>query len=117
MCWVFTIEGLETYILVPRDPADFDLLIESVRTDPGTGDVDVVIGVRGPLASPEVCNGLLVPIVAFDQLYSFDEDELIREIPRPKAMPRRSSEPRPKVCSTESDRWPTTPGLPMNTGH
>jgi hypothetical protein len=84
MRWVFTIEGLETYILVPRDPADLDSLIEAVRPGPGTWDVDVVIGVRGPIASPELCNGLMVPIVAFDQLYSFDRDELIREIPRPK---------------------------------
>src|SRR3712207_9377400 len=30
LCWVLTIEGLETYILQPRDPADFDLLIEAV---------------------------------------------------------------------------------------
>jgi hypothetical protein len=84
LCWVFTVEGLETYILVPRDPTDFDRLIEAVRPDPDRSDVDVVIGVRGPIASPEVCNGLQVPIVAFDQLYSFDRDELIREIPRPK---------------------------------
>ncbi len=84
MCWVFTIEGLETYILIPRDPADFDLLVEAVRPYPGPSDVDVVIGVRGPIAAPEVCNGLMVPIVAFDQLYSFERDELIRGIPRPK---------------------------------
>jgi hypothetical protein len=86
ICWVFTIEGLETYILVPRDPADLDLLIESVRPDPNKNHVDVVIGARGPIASPDMCNGLLVPIVAFDQLYSFDREELIREIPRPKGQ-------------------------------
>ena len=34
LCWVFTIEGLETYILVPRDPVDFDLLVEAVRPAP-----------------------------------------------------------------------------------
>ena len=84
MCWVFMIEGLETYILVPRDPTDLDLLIDAVRSGPRPTDVDVVIGVRGPTAAPDVCNGLLVPIVAFDQLYSFDRDEFIREIPRPK---------------------------------
>ncbi|MGW6944264.1 cyanobactin maturation protease PatG family protein [Streptomyces xanthophaeus] len=87
ICWVFTIEGLETYLLAPRDPADFDLLIEAVRPDPGTHDVNVVVGVRGPNAPPEKCNGLMVPIVAFDQLYSFDRDALIREIPRPQDQP------------------------------
>ncbi|MGH8905645.1 MAG: hypothetical protein ACRD0K_03820 [Egibacteraceae bacterium] len=84
MCWVFMIEGLETYLLVPRDPADLDLLVEALRPEPGTSDVDVVIGVRGPIASPEMCNGLMIPIVAFDQLYSFDRGELIQAIPRPK---------------------------------
>jgi PatG C-terminal len=84
LCWLFTIEGLETYILVPRDPTDFDLLIEAVRADPGPTDIDVVIGVRGPIASPQVCNGVMVPIVAFDQLYSFNRDELINAIPRPE---------------------------------
>jgi PatG C-terminal len=84
VCWVFTVEGLETYILVPRDPGDLDMLIEAVRPRPRSTDIDVVIGVRGPVAPPDTCNGLQVPIVVVDQLYSFDRDELIREIPRPE---------------------------------
>jgi PatG C-terminal len=87
MCWVFTIEGLETYVLGPRDPVDFELLIEAVRSGPQPTDVDVVIGRRGPLAPPEVCGGLVVPVVAFDNLYSFDRDELIGAIPRPDEVP------------------------------
>jgi hypothetical protein len=81
--WVLTIEGLETYLLRPRDPADFSLLVEAVRPAPRATDVDVIIGVRGPIAPPEMCNGLMVPIVTFDQVYSFDIDSLIRSIPRP----------------------------------
>jgi hypothetical protein len=84
LCWVLTIEGLETYLLRPRDPADFDLLVGAVRPTPRPTDVDVVIGVRGPIAPPELCNGLMVPIVVFDQLYSFDVDALIGAIPRPE---------------------------------
>ncbi len=87
MCWVFTIEGLDTYLLAPRDPADFELLIESVRAGPRPTDVDAVIGLQGPIAPPEACNGLMVPFVAFDQLYSFDRDELIHQIPRPEDTP------------------------------
>ena len=83
LCWVFEIEGIETYILAPRDPADFDLLVEAVRADPDRHDLDVVIGVMGPVAPPEVCNGLMVPLVAFDQLYSFDRASLLESIPRP----------------------------------
>jgi hypothetical protein len=84
LCWVMTIEGLETYILVPRDPADISLLVEALRPTPQPLDLDCVIGFRGPIAGPEVCNGLLVPIVAFDQIYSFDRDALIKAIPRPE---------------------------------
>src|SRR5688500_9649813 len=50
ICWVFIIEGLETYILVPRDPADLDLLLQALRPTPSPIDIDVVIGVRGPVA-------------------------------------------------------------------
>ena len=84
VCWVFTIEGLETYILIPRDSADYDQLREAVRPQPSPLDIDVVVGVRGPIAPPEMCNGLMIPIVAFDQIYSFDRDALFKALPAPK---------------------------------
>lgn len=83
LCWVFTIQGLETYLLQPRDPADVDLLVESIRAAPGPYDIDIVVGTRGPIAPAELCNGLMVPIVVFDQIYSFDRAALIKSIPRP----------------------------------
>jgi hypothetical protein len=86
LCWVLTIEGLETYILQPSDPVDFDLLIEAIRPVPGPTDMDVIIGVRGPIAPPEMCNGLMIPIVAFGQIYSFDRDALIKAIPKPEQI-------------------------------
>ena len=84
LCWVLAIQGLETYLLRPRDPADVDLLVEAIRPAPSPGDIDVVIGLRGPIAPPEMCNGLMAPIVAFDQIYSFDRDALIQAIPKPE---------------------------------
>jgi len=84
LCWVLTIQGLDTYLLVPRDPADIDLLVEAIRPASSPNDIDVVIGLRGPIAPPEMCNGLMVPIVAFDQIYSFDRDALIKAIPKPE---------------------------------
>jgi len=83
LCWVMTIEGLETYILVPRDSADTGLLVGALRSTPQPWDLDVVIGIRGPIAPPEMCNGLMVPTLIFDQIYSFDRDSLINSIPRP----------------------------------
>jgi PatG C-terminal len=86
ICWVFLVEGLETYILGPRDPADFDLLVETVRAAPDRGDVDVVVGERGPVAPSDACNGLTLPLVAFDQIYSFDRGSFIESIPRPEGQ-------------------------------
>lgn len=87
LCWVLRIETLQTYILQPRDPADFSLLAEAFRS--GRENVDVVIGVRGPMAPPELCGGLGLPIVVFDQLYYFDKDTFTKAIPKPeKAKPK-----------------------------
>ena len=86
ICYVFSIEGLETYILVPSDPLDIDRLAGALRPAPGGGDIDVIVGRRGPIASPEMCNGLMVPIVMVDQIYSFDRDTLMKAIPRRKGV-------------------------------
>jgi hypothetical protein len=92
MCWVLTIQGLETYIVQPRDPRDFDRLVDAIRPQPSPIDLDVVVGIRGPIAPPEFCNGLMVPIVVFDQVYSFDRDALIKAIPRPDKMTEKQFE-------------------------
>jgi hypothetical protein len=84
LCWVLRIEGLETYILTPRDPGDFEMLVDALRVPPRGTDIDLVVGMRGPLATAEMCNGLVVPIVLFDQIYSFDIDSLTKAIPRPE---------------------------------
>jgi hypothetical protein len=86
LCYVLTIEGLDTYILQPGDPGDLGILIESLRPTPQPGDVDVVVGRRGPIAPPEWCNALMVPIVIFDQIYSFDRESFIKAIPRPEKI-------------------------------
>jgi PatG C-terminal len=83
LCWVLSVQGVETYILVPRD-GDYQPLIEAYRAEPKPGDLELVIGVRGPIAPPTMCNGLLVPIVIFDQIYFFDREILLKSIPKPK---------------------------------
>jgi len=84
LCWILLVENLETYVLMPRDPADLDLLIDAVRAEPGGEDIDVVVGQRGPIAPPQLCGGLAVPLVAFEQLWSFPREALLAAIPRPK---------------------------------
>jgi PatG C-terminal len=84
ICYVLNVERLETYILVPTDPLDIDRLAQALQPAAGLMDIDVIIGRRGPLASQEMCNGLLVPIVWVDQIYSFDRDSLMKAIPKRK---------------------------------
>ena len=83
MCWILTIERQDTYLLQPRDPSDIELFVEALPRKPATVDIDAVIGIRGPIAPPDVCNGLMLPIVFVSQIYSFDVASLIKSIPRP----------------------------------
>jgi hypothetical protein len=84
ICYVLKIEGVETYILVATDPLDIDRLAQALKPAASLVDIDVIIGRRGSLASPEMCNGLIVPIVWVDQIYSFDRDTLMKAIPKRK---------------------------------
>lgn len=86
ICYILNIESLETYILVPADPLDIGRLAQALRPAPSVGDIDVIIGRRGPIASFEMCNGLMIPIIMVDQIYSFERDNLMKAIPRRKGI-------------------------------
>lgn len=110
LCWILKVGGLETYILNPRNPEDIDLLIESLRPNPRLNDVDVVIGVRGPISSLEMCNGLALPIVSLDQIYSFDIETLIKSLPRPEKIPAK------EFASTAEDLFIEIKQMTDNSG-
>lgn len=82
LCWVLLIQGIEQYILVPRD-GDYQPLVDAYRAEPNAGDVELVIGMRGPMAPPTMCNGLLVPILVFDRIYAFDRKSLLDSLKKP----------------------------------
>jgi hypothetical protein len=86
LCWVLTVQGMETYLLLARHASDYDRLVEAVRPQPNPTDVDVVIGILGDIAPPDICNGLMIPTLTFDQIYSFDRSSLIKAIPKPDKM-------------------------------
>ena len=52
--------------------------------------LNCVIGLRGPVAPLELCNGLMVPVVFFEQIYAFDRASLIASIPSPAKRTGRS---------------------------
>ena len=86
MCWVMSIGGLDTYIVTPRDPLDLDRLVETLRPERGPLDFDMVIGQLGPPAPPDLCNGLTIPMIALDVIYSFDRKSLVETIPQPEGV-------------------------------
>lgn len=85
LCWAFSVEHVDTYVLVPRTDVELGQLIEAIKPADGI-DVNAVIGTRGPLASPEMCNGLQVPVVICDRIYSFEVAEFVKAIPKPPGM-------------------------------
>jgi hypothetical protein len=113
LCWVLSVLDVETYILIPRD-GDYQPLIDAYRAEPNPGDLELVIGVLGPIAPPTMCNGLQVPIVIFDQIYAFDRKTLLGSIPKKdgdKAFDKAAAEmldritgQRDNAGATDSDR-------------
>ena len=83
LCYLFTVEGQPAYALRLRDATDFDTLIQALAPGERGQDVDLVVGVRGPMAPPEMCGGVLVPMLLVDQLMSFKRGDLIGRIPAP----------------------------------
>lgn len=86
MCWVFTIEGLDAFIILPKDPFQLESLIEENlnpinKTD---DDTSVIIGELGPIAPPEYCNGLSLHTVILDNFYTFSKEKLIESLPNSK---------------------------------
>lgn len=85
VCFVFSIQGIESYILKARTEGDLEQLIEAAR--PGSGNKrNVVIGTLGPIAPPGYCSGLQIPIIPFDRIYTFEIDEFVKAIPRPESV-------------------------------
>jgi hypothetical protein len=90
LCWVLTIEDQPAYILRPRDPRGYEMLLDAVRVlasvpratqnamDRRDAAMNVVVGVAGPPAPPDLCNGMQVPMVVFDQIFSLTQSDLVQ---------------------------------------
>ena len=88
--WIFTVGEQDHYILKPWDPVDLDLLVATLRPDVSKPtDVDAAMGTIAGLASPDDCNGLIVPIVQFVNIYFFDVPALIKAISATEEAGRR----------------------------
>jgi len=85
-----------------------DQFIDAVQPSERGLDTDVVIGTRGPMAPPEMCNGLVVPIVLVDRIYSFQRPELMQALTtasRPRESEPRESDSRPRESEMTDDEF------------
>jgi hypothetical protein len=84
LCWILTIDNQEAYVLVPSDPADLLLLVNAVRADSDTEELDLVIGARGAIAPSEMCSGVPLPLLIYQTIISINIQEHIRNILTPE---------------------------------
>jgi hypothetical protein len=80
VCFVHSVGGLPAYIVTPSGMRALESLIDAVRHQDREGSWDLLIGRRGPMATPATCAGLLAPMVLCDALYSFTLQEFLSEL-------------------------------------
>jgi hypothetical protein len=81
MCWVLQIDGVDTYIIVPRTDVELYQLIAALNPiDTGQIRFDVMVGVRGSLAPMAMCNGLQLPLVSCNLSYHFTFNQFVDHV-------------------------------------
>jgi hypothetical protein len=100
VCWAFTVAGEPTYFLVPRDAGDLDAFLAALDSEPDPERVEHLVGVRGSVASPQMCNGLQLAMVTVGHLDTFTLPELLGE-----AKPPRGVEPAQFLASAKELFW------------
>ncbi|MGW7437859.1 cyanobactin maturation protease PatG family protein [Streptomyces sp. NPDC054849] len=92
MCYVLSVQGVDTYILEPADPTELSALVEALRPVGNQRDLAVIVGYLGPVSHPSACQGLSVPVVRVEKIWAFDSKELIQAIDRPDGTSRKEFE-------------------------
>ncbi|MFI1864999.1 cyanobactin maturation protease PatG family protein [Streptomyces jumonjinensis] len=92
MCYVLSVQGVDTYLLEPADPMELPELLEALRPIADQRDLAVIVGYLGPVAPPGACQGLSVPVVRVEKIWAFDSKELIQAIERPAGASRKDFE-------------------------
>ena len=98
MCWVLQIPGptstlsppgvaagangmVDAYLMKPRSQIELNEMVSFLQPDQSQGPRFVaVVGVKGPVAPAAVCNGLELPIVVVNQIYTFTEKAFVEHV-------------------------------------
>jgi len=79
ICFIFQIDSIDTYILKPRDYVELAQFITALDVSLET-PLDGIIGIKGPLAPPEMCNGLQLPMVVVNKSFITNKSEFVGAI-------------------------------------
>jgi hypothetical protein len=80
VCYLLLVGGLPAYVLGPTSPSTRDALFEALEQADRPDHSTLIIGRRGPLAPPSACAGVLAPVVACSQVWSFSLAERNAEL-------------------------------------
>jgi len=80
-CFVLTILGMDTYILMTQHSDIFHELLNAISASPSSSNLVLIIGRLGPIAPPSLCNGLSIPVVMVDMIFSFPKEHFLKSIP------------------------------------
>jgi hypothetical protein len=79
LCWTFKVGYIQTFVVIPKDPNDYEAFVESLSYKrrgflDGVTKQDiltVIVGEKGPMCPPGMCGGLTLPIVTVDRIQTF----------------------------------------------
>jgi hypothetical protein len=80
MCWIFQSGDIDVFILMPRSYIELTDLVTCLAPTGSLVSYSMVIGQLGPIASPSLCNGALLPIVTCNQVFSFTQQAFLNSI-------------------------------------
>lgn len=81
LCWVLAVDGIDSYVLTPSDPSDILLLAEAIRPNSRGDNLDSAVGrIVDPSPADVACSQIPLPLLAFDQLHSFDTKSFVKSL-------------------------------------
>jgi hypothetical protein len=98
MCWILQIDAaqasdkaglpidtfVDAYVIKPQTNVELSTLISALQPLPPTALTDtrytLMQGLEGPLATQDMCNGLMLPIVVANSIHTFTRGQFVAQI-------------------------------------
>jgi hypothetical protein len=80
MCWKFVINGgVTSFLIKPKSEIELYSMISAI--EPGSSiKLTAIIGEKGPISTPEMCNGLELPIIICEKVFSYSINSILDNI-------------------------------------